>query len=179
MTCKKCQTLLSDDTVVCPICGMPTVRRKSKQRSLLGLSAIGTDLLTLAMTLVHTYLLATAAHYATDLSQGLWYAKQVAYWFAPLLLWLDILFGILLLAFPILSVIARYQMSHSKKSGLILITVVHAALLVWSICYPLFSYLLTGLVSPVLTFCIWQIAIFSVASAIMLFYLWRSEQFVL
>lgn len=53
MTCKKCQTLLSDDTVACPICGMPTVRRKSKQRSLLGLSVIGTDFLTLAMTLVH------------------------------------------------------------------------------------------------------------------------------
>ena len=178
MICRKCQNELPAGTHICPVCGMRMAPKVSWRIRLLRHSILATDILAIAMILINAYLLVTAAHYAVDLSHGLWYVQQGMYYLYPSLRIVDIAFGIFLMVFSVLSVMARYRMNQARRRGFVLMIVTHVCLLAWGVGYPLVTYAITGIISPLLTFCLIQNLLFAIVSAIITVYLGRSGRFV-
>ena len=178
MICRKCQNEIPDGTRICPVCGMRMVHKVSWKIRLLRHSILATDILATAMILINAYLLVTAAHYAVDLSNGLWFVQQGMYYLYPSLRTVDIAFGILLVAFSVSSVMARYWMNQARRSGFVLMIITHICLLAWGVGYPLVTYAITGIISPLFTFCLIQNVLFAMLSAIITVYLGRSGRFV-
>lgn len=174
--CKRCNNVVPDDSHQCPACGNVIKVIKSKPLRMFLFTITAADVLAVIMSFINAALLITAAHYATDLHNGIVYASRVAYFSNPLLAILDILYILILLPAPVVSAAARYKIRRANVSGLIMMTAIHFTLFVWSITYPLLSYFITNTVSPVLNFTIWQIAIFTLLSAPMLVYMWRSKR---
>ena len=179
MVCKKCEAVIPDNALKCPACGMRTINQKIRRSAkLLVFSAISADALSFLMGIINVCILISSAHYVTDL-EGFFFSKnQQMYIMYPDLPKLDILFGILVLLLPVLSMFARRKMKYYEKSALIFMTAVHIATLLWGILYLVLCRHITGIVSPVTTFCIWQAVVFAVLSASSLTHLWSSGMFV-
>ena len=178
MYCKRCENEIPDNSVRCPACGFPIRTVRSKQHRRVGRTIIATDVLTIVMSIINVVLLVSGAHYATDLYNGGWFAVRMAFFAKPLVAVIDILYLLVLLPFPFVSVVARHKMQQARQTGLIMMTSLHAALLVWSVTYPLLIFFVTGAFSPVFTFFVWQISLFTLLSATSLVYLWHSERII-
>ena len=175
MICKRCNNVISDDSHQCPACGNVIKVIKSKQIRMFLFTAVAADVLVILMSFINAFLLVTASHYTTDLNNGIIIATRIAYFSDPLLVILDLLYLFILLPLPVISAVAGYKARKATISGLIIMTAAHVTLFVWSITYPLLSYIITDTVSPVLNFTIWQIVIYTLLSAPMVIYLWRSK----
>lgn len=179
MVCKKCEAVIPDNALKCPACGTRTINMKiSRGAKLLAFSAISADALSFLMGIINICVLISSAHYVTDLEGFFFLKNQQMYLMYPALPKIDILFGILVLLLPFLSAFSRRKMKYFERSGLILITAVHIATLLWGILYLVLCRYITGIVSPITTFCIWQAVVFAVLSASSLTHLWCSGMFV-
>lgn len=172
MICKRCGNDIPDKYRDCPICGTLMVPEKSWKLRLAAFTMTAADLLVIIMSFLNLMILILSAHYAVDSNNGTMYS-HIAYFFNPLMATVDVTFGIMLAPCPLFSVLGKYEMKKTHMSGLIKMTVAHCGLFIWSITYPIFSYLITNTVSPIMNFAICQIAVYALLSAAMLIYLWR------
>jgi hypothetical protein len=101
---------------------------------------------------INIYLLLSSAHYAKNLTNGLFYAKQVAYIQYPTLIPVDIIFGIFLLILPVITTLSHYWLKKKQNKGLFLTVAGTGAIAAWSILYPIVTYTVTSIRSPVIYF---------------------------
>ena len=177
MICKKCDTVLLDNPDFCPICGnqtKPQKRRKNPLKLLIKIS----DLFAIAMNAVNIYLVVTAAHYATNLSYGLWFAKERMYVLYPALIPTDIIFCILYLILPILTSLSHYFLKKLQRKGMLLTIGATYAIVLCSALYPIITQSITGIQSPVLYFCMIQITLYFIFITAFSAYLIKSKRFI-
>ena len=108
---------------------------------------------TFAMNLVSICLLMTGSHYTFDFSYGILLNKQTVFFDYPALAYVDIIFGALLIGVLVLGVAAHFQLKLNEYNAYLFVIFANVATLVWSLLYPLTVWLISGIVSPMLTLC--------------------------
>ena len=152
MVCNHCHAWLEDDPEICPMCGKRPDEIVRKSFDLYQFIIKISDFLALIMNGINIYLLLSSAHYAKNLTNGLFYAKQVAYIQYPTLIPVDIIFGIFLLILPVITTLSHYWLKKKQNKGLFLTVAGTGAIAAWSILYPIVTYTVTGIRSPVIYF---------------------------
>ncbi len=178
MICNNCRSLLKDDPEICPICGAcpdKIVRKKfNPYKFIVSVS----DILALIMNGINIYLLLSSAHYAEHLANGLFYAKQVAYIRYPTLIPIDILFGICLLVLPIITTLSHYWLKKRQNKGLFLTIAGTGAITAWSILYPIATYTITDIRSPIIYFWMVQITLYIIITVAFSAYFLKHDLYV-
>ena len=116
------------------------------------------------MNFLNAYILISASHYTEDFTYGILVNQALGYLTYPALKVVDILFGILLLAISVGVVMSRYYIRQDDNVGVYLAICCNAAILLWTLIYPLIVKLITGIISPVSVFFIVQASVFAVIS---------------
>ena len=177
MICKRCDSLIPDDASQCPACGRPfnrAIKRKNPLATVIRLS----DCLVLLMTVLNGVLALTASHFTLSTENGIFYEKMVMYYYFPILEWTDFASEIALLIALGLSAVAHFWLRRERRAGLVLIIALHAFNLLWAVGYPVFVYLLTGIVTPILGFTMVQATVYFGCAAFSSLYLIRSNAFL-
>ena len=160
--CPRCNQILPDDTEVCPICGTKNKRIFNKKTRFVKFLIHSFDALIIIMSLVNLGILLTCSHYCLVYDYGI-FAIHIAYCTEyPLLILIETVFLIALIAFPILSVVARKKMMRRRKAGVYMMIALSAGLLLWTVAFPICTFLATFIISPVLPLVGAQIVIFNI-----------------
>lgn len=112
------------------------------------------------MNLINLFLLATASHYTIDFTYGILLNKLLVYESHPWFEALDLLFALFLTGITACVIISQGYVKKDEEKGIYLAIGTDIAIVLWSILYPFLSLLITGIVSPMLTFCIIQILVY-------------------
>ena len=68
----------------------------------------------------------------------------------PTLFPIEMAFLVSLIGAPVLSIIARRMLNQRRRSGIFMMIGVYTGLLIWSLALPLFTFLATGIISPII-----------------------------
>ena len=178
MYCRKCQYDLPDTTEVCPVCGTPTRRHARKQNLSLKWLVYILDMITMLSGLLHALLWATASHYVTETTHGLWLDREYQYQLHPALVPVDIIFAILFFSIPVFSVLMRYQLMRMRSLGRIFLIITLAVTILWGILYPLLVSAVTGMISPLMGLVLVQAAVYVGLTTVPTVILMKSDKIV-
>lgn len=176
MICKHCNSIVSEWESECSVCGR-SLSNSGKGKDYLITVIRMSDLLIFLMTVLNGILVITASHYTLSTENGIFYEKMVVYYYYPTLRWMDLASEIALLIVLALSAASHYMMKRERRAGLRLMIGLHIFTLVWSIEYPILIYMITRIVSPILTFTVIQIAVYAVLAFLLSWYFIRSNRF--
>lgn len=149
--CKRCGNEFPDDTEVCPICG--TVNKKLHKKNTRFIRALIyiADLLIIVMSFISTVITLMCSHYCMEYEYGIFLAREIYWHEYPALIFIDIFFIIGFVSTSILSVIARYKTNRRNKAGAKMTVCLFAALLLLNVMYPIATYFVTAIVTPILS----------------------------
>ncbi len=173
--CKRCDRDFPDDTEECPICHTVNWRFYRKKTAPIRRLIIFSDVLVLATFLINVFLLVTCSHYCLIYDYGI-FAAHAYYWdLFPALLPAEIVFTLLLTALPLVSVIGRKRMHQRRLVGVKIMIGVYSGFLLWNIAFPLCTFMITSVISPMLTFTVILTAIFFALALTASILLWNYD----
>jgi hypothetical protein len=135
------------------------------------------DILSMVMALVHALILVSGSHYLNRAAADMFWERQLRYELHPALMAVDIVFAILLIAIPAFSAIMRYNLMRMRGIGRVYLIVTLALALLWGILYPLMTYAVTGIPSPLMGFCIGQAVVYAALAATPAVVIFTSDTF--
>ncbi len=175
MTCKKCKQIIPDGTVDCPYCGMHRPERMPSDLRRLYLSMALATVSTFVVSLLNFFLNVTAAHYSDTYEVGILISKLWAYEAIPALEAVDVSFYVVYLLTVAIVSVGYNDARISRRRGAILIAVANAIALAATVVYPLITYALTDVVSPVLWITAVMALVHAAVSVICTVYLFKSN----
>lgn len=178
MICRYCDTIMSDGTLVCPVCHSVLSRRALKSNIPLAMVRTAV-LLAVVMSLINAFFLLTVAHYPMTLADGLIQERQAMHNAYPTLRAVDGIFFGLLLACPVLIFVSQLTLRRAERCGKILILVTDLMIIAWTIAYPLAVQHVVERPSPFFLFSVVQSVVFAVLSAGPIVYFFTSSRFAL
>ncbi len=174
--CRRCDRDFPDDTVACPICGAVNYKLRNKKLAPTRFLISCSDLLAILMSVLNFGILVTCSHYCEVYEYGIFGAHYLYATYFPILLPIEIIFLITLIAAPVLSIVARRLLNRRQKSGIFMIIGVYAGLLIWSLALPLFTFLATGIISPIIPIWIAYNVIFLVLAVTVTVFLFKNKR---
>ncbi len=177
MTCIRCENELPENTKICPVCGELLDPQELAQIRTAKFIVWLSDFLSLIMSGINIFILATSSHYVNFLQGGLWNAKKLAYHVQPGMKLVDALSAMLLLGVLIIFTIARYHMYRERKIGMKLMIISYGCHLLWTALYLVFCFAVTGVLSFVLPFSIIQMAVFFVFAVALSVFFIKSKRY--
>lgn len=114
------------------------------------------------MNIINAFLIVTGSHYTEDFTYGILLNKLLIYESHPWFELVEILFEVILLAITPLIIVSHGFIKKCDEKGIYMSVAADIAIVFWSVFYPLLCLALTGVVSPMLTFCVIQIAAYLV-----------------
>ncbi len=148
--CRRCDRDFPDDTATCPICGAVNYKLRNKVLGPTRFLISCSDLLAILMSIVNLGILVTCSHYCLFYEYGIFSAHYYYASLYPLLFPFEMVFLVTLFAPPILSVVARRFLSRRQKIGIFMMIGIYAYILIWSLALPLFTFIATGITSPII-----------------------------
>lgn len=178
MICKNCRCTIPNGSEVCPACNTPTKKKVNIERKLLKFVMLGSDFFIYLSLVVNIFILFTGSHYLASYQYGILYEKRCFYAEFPALFTIDIIFAVLLVLFPLFSVLARYNVNLLRRTGAVFTLISFCVALLWSVFYALSVMLTVGFVSPILPFLIPQISVTFVLGVAASTFLFSSDMLV-
>ena len=178
MICRYCDTIMSDGTLVCPVCHSVLSRRALKSNIPLAMVRTAV-LLAVVMSWINAFFWITVAHYPMNLADGFIQARQATHSAYPALRAVDGIFFGLLLASPVLIFVSQLTLRRAERCGKILILITDLMMIGWTIAYPLAVQGVVGRRSPFFLFSVVQSVVFAVLSAGPVVYFFISSRFAL
>ncbi len=175
MTCKKCKQIIPDGTVDCPYCGMHRPERMPSDLRRLYLSMALATVSTFFVSVINFFLNVTAAHYSDVYELGILISKLWAYESIPALEAVDVAFYVVYLLTVAIAAVGYNDARISRRRGAILIALANALALLATVVYPLITYALSDMISPVLWITTVMAIIHTAVSVICTVYLFKSD----
>ena len=163
--CRRCDRDFPEDTATCPICGAVNYQLRNKVLGPIRFLISCSDLLAILMSIVNFGILVTCSHYCGFYEYGIFAAHYYYALLYPLLFPFEMIFLVTLFAAPILSIVARRFLNRREKKGRFIMLGVYVGLLIWSLALPLFTFIATGIISPIIYIWIIYNAVFVALAA--------------
>lgn len=142
-------------------------------------NAIGIfSLVALLMNVLNGFFLITASHYTVEYSYGILINKLLTYQIHPVMEAVDIVFGLLLIVIVLMVLFSSYRMIKIDERGYALMIYTDCAIVLWSVLYPWITHAITGILTPMLVFCIIQVLVFIAISVALTIYLLKENYFI-
>ena len=178
MMCRRCDTVLPDETMVCPVCHK-VLRRSAVKPCTPKIMVRIAILLAVLMSCINAFFLITVSHYPMNLDNGLLQARQALHHAYPALRAVDGIFFGMLLVCPVLIFVSQLTLRRAEPSAKVWILVTDLWLMIWAVAYPLAIQGVIGKPSPFFLFAVVQVVVFAVLSAVPIIYFFTSSRFAI